>query len=304
MNKDSLGAIGASIVLYQSDEEEVKDAVFKCLACPLIKTVSLIDNSPQSSSWEWLAHPQIEYVFNNENKGYGSGHNVALRNNIYKYEYSLVINADVIAEPESIDDLVKVLNAQQDIGMIAPKVLYPDGSLQHSVKLLPTPLDLIMRRFVLMGGLFPILIKISPDAIADRIEKYRDTILESHKNEYELGVSGYNYKMHVHYISGCFMLMRNEVLKKIGLFDERYFMYPEDIDLSRRIAAESTVLFWPDVSIIHGFGRASYSNKSLMVKHMTSMMKYFNKWGWFFDPIRRKENKKLMNFIEANEKED
>lgn len=291
------GTIGASIVLFQSNEKEVKNAVFRCLECEIIRKVYLIDNSPEISSWEWISHPQIEYIFNDENKGYGAGHNVAIRKGIEKYEFSLVMNADVTAGAKSIKTLVSVLQTQQNIGMISPKVLNPDGSLQHSVKLLPTPLDLIMRRFILMGGFFPMLIKVLPNIISLQVERLRDSILSHHKSKYELELSGYNYPMKVHYASGCFMLMRNEILKKIGLFDERYFMYSEDIDLSRRIAAKSTVLFWPDITIVHGHARASYSNKSLMIKHMTSMVKYFNKWGWFFDPIRRRENKKLLNFI-------
>jgi len=108
--------------------------------------------------------------------------------------------------------------------------------------------------------------------------------------------------MEVPYLSGCFMFMRVEVLKKIGLFDERFFMYLEDTDLSRRIHRVSKTIYYPEVSIYHEYGKGSYKNPRLSLYHIKSAFKYFNKYGWFFDKERVRVNtitlKKLYNLKE------
>ena len=93
------------------------------------------------------------------------------------------------------------------------------------------------------------------------------------------------------------MLFRIDALKEVGLFDERFFMYPEDIDITRRIHAKWKTLFWPEVSIIHEHQAASRHNIKMLMIHLYNMIKYFNKWGWFFDPLRKKFNQRLINQI-------
>ncbi|HWV71328.1 MAG TPA: hypothetical protein VN040_06425, partial [Pseudosphingobacterium sp.] len=92
-------------------------------------------------------------------------------------------------------------------------------------------------------------------------------------------------------LSGCFMFVRTAILKKIGGFDPRYFMYLEDVDLVRRIGEHARTVFCPFVSIYHGYQKGSYANGKLMRLHIQSAIKYFNKWGWFIDSDRRKLNK-------------
>jgi len=98
----------------------------------------------------------------------------------------------------------------------------------------------------------------------------------------------------VPYLSGCFMLFRTEALKEVGLFDERFFMYPEDIDLTRRIHAKYRTVFYPEVSIIHHHAQSSYLNLKMLFIHITNMVKYFNKWGWILDKERKIINKKIL----------
>ena len=94
------------------------------------------------------------------------------------------------------------------------------------------------------------------------------------------------------------MLLRHKVLNKIGLFDERFFMYSEDLDLTRRIAEESETIFFPEVSIFHEHGAASRKSFRMFCVHFYNIVKYFNKWGWVDDPIRRKlNNKTLEQFV-------
>ncbi len=102
-------------------------------------------------------------------------------------------------------------------------------------------------------------------------------VLKNFNNEFELPV-----------VSGCFMFCRSKALKEVNGFDDRFFMYFEDVDLSRRIGENYKNLYLPGVKITHGFNKASYKSLKLMKAHIASAVKYFNKWGWFLDGYRRK----------------
>jgi GT2 family glycosyltransferase len=84
-------------------------------------------------------------------------------------------------------------------------------------------------------------------------------------------------------------------LKEVGGFDTRFFMYLEDFDLTRRIHRISRTIFYPDVSVIHEFNKGSYSNFTLLWRHIVSAVKYFFKWGWILDEERKKFNEKVLS---------
>ena len=96
------------------------------------------------------------------------------------------------------------------------------------------------------------------------------------------------------------MFLRVSALKSIGIFDERFFMYPEDIDLTRRLASRYDTVFFPDVSVTHLHGSASHKSLKMLLIHAHNMIKYFNKWGWFFDQERNSLNRKALSMIEKN----
>ena len=106
--------------------------------------------------------------------------------------------------------------------------------------------------------------------------------------------SGYNGIMNVPFLSGCFMFLRNESLKQTGLFDERFFLYAEDTDLSRRIHECYQTLFYPEVAITHIHARGSYKSFDLTLQNLKSAFQYFNKWGWFFDADRVQINQRAL----------
>jgi GT2 family glycosyltransferase len=140
-----------------------------------------------------------------------------------------------------------------------PKVLYPDGSIQYLCRLLPGPIDLIARRFV------PIFAR---------------RLLKARAARYELRNKSYDTTLLVPHLSGCFMLMSANALKKVGLFDERFFMYLEDVDLSRRMHRQFLTIYYPRVFIFHEFAKGSYSSWKLLSHHVFSAIRFFNKWGW------------------------
>ena len=262
--------ITASIVLFKTDPSELKK-VFQCFCNASVNfKLFLIDNSPDDRLRDTITDERVSYQFQGKNLGYGRGHNVAIRKILDSSEYHLVLNSDITFGSNVLGALVEYLKEYKEVGLIMPKVLYPDGELQYVCKLIPTPIDLILRRFL------------------------PDRFLQKRKEKFELTFTGYNQIMNVPYLSGCFMLLRIEVLKEIGLFDERFFLYPEDLDLTRRIHQKYKTVFYPKVSIVHAHARESYYNRYLTFVHAINMIKYFNKWGWVFDSTRRKTNRSVL----------
>ena len=159
-----------------------------------------------------------------------------------------------------------------DIGLTMPKVLYPDGRLQPVCKLLPSPKTLIIRRFL----------------------NFQRSRLEKENFKYELHLSGYNKIIDAPFLSGCFMFIRTQALQTVGLFDERFFLYTEDTDLSRRIHKYYRTVFFPEVAIYHYHQRGSYKDISLLWRNIRSAIKYFNKWGWVSDKERDDFNERTL----------
>ena len=269
-------SINVSIVLFRNDKDLVKKAIYSCINSILINKLYLIDNSP-TDALSCLANldSRIIYIFNNANLGYGKAHNIALRKSIEEnIPYHLVLNPDVYFESGVLEELYNFMEANKDVGLVMPKVLYPDGNIQYLCKLLPTPLDLFGRRFLNFGPF--------------------KKIVEKRNEIYELRFTGYDKIMEVPYLSGCFMFIRTAVLKKVGLFDERFFMYLEDTDLSRRIHRVAKTIYYPYVHIYHEYGKGSYKSLKLLYYHIKSAIKYFNKYGWFFDKERQEINKRIL----------
>lgn len=209
-----------------------------------------------------------------ENNGYGGGHNVAIKAaREAGAEYHLVVNPDVWFGPEVIPALKQYMDCHEDVGQMMPKVLYPNGHIQRLAKMLPTPLDII-GRFCLPEFLI----------------KFRN-------NRFELKQSGFTKVMNVPFLSGCFMFLRMSALDKVGLFDEHFFLYGEDIDFSRRMHQEYQTLFYPKTTIYHTFTRGSHKSLRLMLIHIVSIIKYFNKWGWWNDAERREINNRVKEHI-------
>lgn len=260
-----------SIVLYKTDEAVLRRAAGSFLNSFLATHLCLVDNSPEPSEFDWLPDERVEYIFTGENRGYGAGHNVAIRQYLDRTKYHLVLNPDVYFDRGTLEHLFSFMEANPDVAHVMPKVLCPDGTVQYLCKLLPTPQDLIFRRFLPWRS---------------HVERRNDV--------FELRLTGYDRMMDVPYLSGCFMFLRAKALAEVGLFDERFFMYPEDIDLTRRLHVGYRTVFNPEVAVFHEYAKGSYKTPRLLWVHITSMIKYFNKWGWIFDRTRRRVNRETL----------
>ena len=91
-------------------------------------------------------------------------------------------------------------------------------------------------------------------------------------------------------LSGCFTLLNLNAIAKVGAYDVKYFMYFEDFDLSRRIHREYRTIYFPLVSVFHGYERGANKSLKLLKFFISSAITYFNKWGWFFDNERKRIN--------------
>lgn len=261
--------LNISIVLYKHTYSQIAHLVEILRKSTLVLEVYLLDNSPIPTTE--FQHLKVTYIFTGENLGYGTAHNIAIKKSIeHNIPYHLVVNPDISFQPEILMQIEQFMNINSSVGHLMPKVLYPNGEIQYLCKLIPTPFDLIFRRFLPRSW------------TKKRTERF------------ELRSSGYNRIMDVPYLSGCFMFLRTKALKDVGLFDERFFMYPEDIDLTRRIHRRYRTVFYPEVSIIHHHAQSSYLNLKMLFVHTFNMIKYFNKWGWVFDKERREVNKKVL----------
>ncbi len=269
--------LNISIVTYQNNYDIIKNNINSFIKSSLIKKLFIIDNSPKDYLKKIKnVSAKIDYIFNPSNPGYGASHNIAIRQSVINpIKYHLVLNPDIYFFKEGVlEELYDFMERNQDAGLVMPQVLYPNGSIQHLCKLLPSPLDLFGRRFL----------NFAP------FKKWT----EKRKKIYELRFVRYDKIMEPPYLSGCFMFLRIAALKKVGIFDERFFMYLEDTDLSRRIHKEYKTFFYPEVAICHDYFKGSYKDFKLLKYHLQSVIKYFNKWGWFFDEERKKMNAEFM----------
>jgi GT2 family glycosyltransferase len=265
--------ISASIVLYNTDMVQLK-TVIDSYNPSNNKLLYLIDNSPVKSNIEsiLLSFNNIKYFFVGSNKGYGAGHNIAIRMAIESdTAYHVVLNPDLEFESIIIDKIADFMDRDSDIAQVMPKILSPNGDIQYLCKLIPTPLDLFLKRFL------------------------PESLFKKNTIRYQLKFANYDKVMNVPYLSGCFMFFRISALKTIGLFDEAFFMYPEDIDITRRMHKEFKTIYYPDVSIVHIHASESYKNLNLFMIHLVNIIRYFNKWGWIYDKERKEINKNVLD---------
>lgn len=258
--------LNVSIVTYCPDwQGEVLPLVEELQKVQALHRVYVVDNSPEPFAIR--VSDRVQYIHTGKNLGYGKAHNIAIRESIYdQVPLHLVMNSDILVKAEDIDTLCAFVLSQPAVGHLMPRVVNPQGELQHLCKLLPTPLDVFGRRFL-------------PASWVRR-----------RNSRYELHDADYSRPMNVPYLSGCFMLLRTEAVQKARLFDERYFMYPEDIDLTRTIHRDYLTLYYPAITIVHNHKKASYQSWRMLWVHIVNMCRYFNKWGWLFDAERRQFN--------------
>lgn len=253
--------ITSCIVLFNNDVNVLQEAIDSFLNTDMEVLLYLIDNSPTDYLKILKTDDRILYYHNPSNPGFGASHNIAIQKALeVDSEYHLVLNPDIYFYKGSLEKVCDFMDSNQTVGHVMPKVTYPNGDFQYLCKTNPTFFDLFARGF---------------------LPSYLKKVFKSRMDKYEYKDHNYNEIIFdIPYLSGCFMFLRTNVLKKVGLFDDRIFMYLEDADLSRRFLEFSRTAYYPEVQVFHHF--AKLTHKKLKFKWITvqSAFIYFNKWGW------------------------
>ena len=220
----------------------------------------IFDNSPTALKFKYHNFDFIKYLFNNKNIGFGKGHNYNLHSIDFKLsDIYIVVNPDVIFNPIELLNYIK--NFEKSIYVCsAPLIKNLKGNIQYSVKKDPSILSLFLGRFKIL-----LRIKIFEDYYKDHINYYSD---------YE------NKKINSSYLSGCFLLLRANIFRKIKGFDPKYFLHLEDADLTRMFSRFGLVTHDPSCVIIHKWARGSHKSPTQIFYLIVSMFIYFKKWGF------------------------
>ncbi|MFX8459822.1 glycosyltransferase [Acinetobacter baumannii] len=253
----------ASIVIYKHSYLDLKPTLDSLSNTPSIQKIILIDND-QSDWAQTLNNEKIVYIKSEGNFGFGYGHNLAIHQYAKASDFFLICNPDIEFEANEFEKLLNFAE-KSDAGLFLPRIFKGDGVDQHGARLLPTPMNLFARRF-------------SP-ALGEKLDQ-----------NYLLKKFSIDKPIFAPNLIGCFMLFASHALLDLAGFDERFFMYMEDVDLSRRCAEKYGAIYYPQAHVTHLHEQGSYKNKTLLKAHLKSAYQYFNKWGWFFDSGRQKIN--------------
>ncbi len=204
------------------------------------------------------ADSRVTVIESGTNEGFGRGNNRILR--CVDSDYHVLLNPDVTLTAGALDKLVDFLRKEPKAAVVCARIHFKDGRLQSLNRRHPTLLDLFVARFMPAS---------TRPRVARRLQRYR------------MEDTGYDHECDVPFVSGAFMCGRTSVLKGVGGFDDRYFLYFEDVDLSRKIQqAGWRTMYCPQAVVMHGWKRATHSSHLHMLYFCVSAAKYFNKWGW------------------------
>ena len=273
----ALPAFSASIVTYRP-EPRLFGRALASLAAAIVEArrrgalgdakVFVVDNGPDAmrpalepavAAWPAQAGT-LELLAGQGNVGYGRANNLALErvdSNVH-----LVMNPDVELEPAALAEALAALGEHTEVGMVAPAAYGEDGRLQYLCKRYPSLWVLFLRGFA-----------------PERMRRRHAAALEAYEMR---DVIGEHFLSGVPLASGCFMLVRTELLRRVGGFDPRYFMYFEDYDLSLRIGREAHVAYVPQARIVHHGGEAARKGARHVGWFVASAWKFFARHGWRF----------------------
>lgn len=213
------------------------------ISCEII----VVDNASKDQTVEMLftKYPQIKVIVNQENLGFSKANNQAIKE--ANGDYLLIINPDTITGKETLQKVLAFMDQHPHAGALGVRMINGQGKfLKESKRGFPTP----WVAFTHLSGLS----KLFPNIKS--FQKYH----AGHIGEFDIS--------EVDVLAGAFMMIRNEALKKVGLFDESFFMYGEDIDLSYRMKlAGFKNFYFPETYIIHFKGQ---STRKLNFKYIRS----------------------------------
>ncbi len=216
--------------------------------------VIVVENNSSDGSGAMVADEFPEVILKQQfvNLGFCGGHNYAV--GLMKGRSWLCLNSDTVVHAGSLRKMLDYLTSHPEIGILGPKLLNTDGSLQYSARKFPNPVAAMFRNTIL-GRLFP-----NTKAVREYLMKDwdHDSIAD------------------VDWVSGSAFLMSNEALQNVGVFDPEYFMFCEDVDLCWRTwKAGYRVVYLPEATITHHIGRSTDKAPNRMIGRFHRSMYHF-----------------------------
>jgi len=253
MNTNTIKVSG-SIVIYHENKDTLQRVIKNFLAMQYEKELVIIDNSTNDTLRIFCeSFKSVKYIFVGKNIGFGSAHNLGFSELSCKSDIHLVLNPDIYFESKEIEKFIKWLYEEKDISLAVPRVYFPDAKVQNTIRNIPTVATLLKRRLNIKG-------------IFDEFIK---------KDEFD-GVK-FDGVCKIPFAHGCFFAMPSAVYEKLGGFDERYFMYMEDIDICIRAKSYGKTVIHGDFSIFHEYRKGSSKSLKLLWWHIVSAFKFFLK---------------------------
>ncbi len=230
--------------------------------------IVVVDNCSQDGSVERLRreYPDVQVIANADNSGYAKAVNQAIQ--AHDSEYILLLNPDIEVTAGSIEAMLEFLDATPDVGIVGGKLLNPDGTLQYSCRTFYT-LPTILWRRTFLGKLFP-----------------NSAILTRHL----MSDWDHNSVRDVDWVLGACMMIRRSALLDVGLMDERFFLYFEDVDWCYRMKKGGwRVCYVPDARMVHHHQRQSAQGlmNTTLLFHIMSMFHFYDKWGTLLHTFRK-----------------
>ena len=272
-------SFSAAVVCYDSPSHDLRklftslfDSIEKLRHSFELSTIPiyLIDNSDENSlkidslklDGERIRFLDVELKLlqGQGNVGYGSAHNLAIPK--LNSHFHLLLNPDVVLEKEALITGISFLLENPKVALASPYAEDGKGDKQYLCKRYPSAFTFLIR------GLFPKSLK---KIFTSRLANYEMHDLSEKEPSFDILIT-----------SGCFMLLRSESLAEIGGFDERYFLYFEDFDLSLRLGKKGKLAYLPSMRIQHGGGDAGSKGLKHFKMFARSGVRFFDTYGWRF----------------------
>lgn len=235
--------------------------------------IIVVDNNSTDGSVEALSKlkSKTKIIKNKENKGFGSANNEGIKK--AKGRYILLLNSDTHVSSNVVGEMVRWMDGKEEIGVSSCKLLNKDGSIQGT------------------GGYFPTLIRVfSWMTIQDIpfVDRFIDPFHPMKEKSRQKANHFYDVPQELDWITGAFMLVRKDVFDEVGLFDEDYFMYTEEVDLCYRIKKNGWKVYYdPQWSIVHWGGASSTSEFAVLHEYEGIKLFYKKHYASWKYPILR-----------------
>jgi len=239
----------AIVILNYNRADLLADCLGSIYATPTRCSLEVwvVDNASRDASVDVVRtrFPQVRLIVSARNGGFAYGNNLALREIVRQADapdYVLLLNNDTVVPPGALDGLVDYLEAHADVGVVGPKLVLADGSLDLACRRsFPTP-EVAFYRMTGLAQLFP------------RSRRF---------GRYNLSYLDPDIETEVDSVVGACMLLRTGIIREVGLLDEQFFMYGEDLDWAYRIKQYGwRVVYYPGVQVLH-YKRAASTRRAV-----------------------------------------